>query len=132
MDNKENNMTINIVIFVIIAVAVSLYLFKGGNTVDKTRTIMIYMSGSDLESKAGAATSDINAIIPNEVDLNSLNVLLYTGGSKTWHNDFVNNNENAIYELTVEGFKKKKSYSQLNMSVSETLENFLMKMLSMN
>ena len=87
------------IIFFILVVGAVLYLFKGNDVGDKTRTIMIYMSGSDLESKAGAATSDINAIIPNEVDLSSLNIILYTGGSTTWHNDLIENNENAIYEL---------------------------------
>ena len=124
MENSEST-KLTFIIFFILVIGAVLYLFKGNNISDKTRTIMIYMSGSDLETKAGAATSDINAIIPNEVDLSSLNIILYTGGSSTWHNNLIENTENAIYELKSDGFEKKKSYSQYNMSSSETLASFI-------
>ena len=128
MENSEstsNSTRLTFIIFFILVLGAILYLFRGSNVGDKTRTIMIYMSGSDLETKAGAATSDINAIIPKEVDLSSLNIILYTGGSTKWHNDLIDNNENAIYELKGDGFDKKKTYSQYNMSSSETLASFV-------
>ena len=124
---EDNNSKITtIVVLIILVIGLSLYFFNSsGNNVDKKRTIMIYMSGSDLESKAGAATSDINAINPSEVDLNTMNILLYTGGSSKWHNNLINSTENAIYELKDNGFSKIKSYSQKNMSTSDTLEDYL-------
>ncbi len=124
-DNSSKVTTV--IIFIILIVGLSLYLFSGNNdtTTNKKRTIMIYMSGSDLESKAGAATSDINAINPDEVDLDSMNIILYTGGSSKWHNELVSSGENAIYELKANGFSKIKSYSQKNMSTSDTLEDYL-------
>ena len=125
MEDSNSKITTAVVLIILI-IGLSLYFFNGsGNNVDKKRTIMIYMSGSDLESKAGAATSDINAINPSEVDLNTMNILLYTGGSSKWHNNLINSTENAIYELKSDGFSKIKSYSQKNMSTSDTLEDYL-------
>ena len=125
MIRNDTGYKTTIVILLILFVGISLYLFKDEKASIKKRTIMIYMSGSDLESKAGAATSDINAIIPNEVDLDTMNIILYTGGSSKWHTDLVNNTENAIYELSNTGFKKIKTYDQLNMSTSDTLNDYL-------
>ena len=95
--NKSYINKILVSILLILFVGMGYYLLKGNSDTVKKRTIMIYMSGSDLETKAGAATSDINAINPKEVDLDSMNILLYTGGSSKWHNSLINNNENAIY-----------------------------------
>ena len=47
-------------------------------------TILIYMCGSDLESKNGYATSDLNEIlsVPNKPD--DVNIIIETGGSTKW------------------------------------------------
>lgn len=91
---------------------------------ENTRTIMIYMVGSDLESEAMIPSNDLAAINPNEVDLDNVNVLLYTGGTTKWHN-FISNDENAIYELTKDGFIKIKTYPKENMGSPETFTTFL-------
>ena len=96
-------------------------LLESGNN---SRTIMIYMVGSNLESDAQIATSDIASIKEDEVDLENVNVLLYTGGTTKWHN-FVSSEENAIYELTKNGFEKVKTYKKENMGDADTLTTFL-------
>lgn len=94
------------------------------NNSNVTRTIMIYMVGSNLESEYQIATSDLELIKPSSIDLNNIKVYLYTGGTKSWHN-YISNKENAIYELTESGFKKIKTYSKLNMGDATTLSSFL-------
>ena len=47
-----------------------------------TRTVMVYMIGSDLESSQGSATFDIDEILASNFDEDDVNVLLYTGGTK--------------------------------------------------
>lgn len=89
-----------------------------------TRTIMIYASPTNLESDVWALTSDLDTLSGEEVDLENINVLLYTGGTKKWHN-FIKNDENAIYILKEDGFEKLESYEQKNMSSSSTLLEFL-------
>lgn len=95
---------------------------KEGKSV--SRTVMIYMDGADLESRNRIASSDLDGIDPDEVDLKNTKILVYTGGTKKWHN-FVSNNENAIYELKSDGFEKVKSFSKKNMGDDDTLAEFL-------
>lgn len=132
--NKKRDLIIAIVallICVALVVGVYFYLKKDNDSTninreykEGTRTVMIYMVGSNLESDNAIATSDINSIKPSEVDLENVNVLLYTGGTTKWHN-FVSNDENAIYELTDNGFEKVKTYSKQNMGSYNTFETFL-------
>ena len=133
-NNKKKNLII-ILIALAIAIAVGFgiyFILNKDNTHNRrnrdykegTRTVMIYMVGSNLESDSAIATSDINSIKPEEVDLENVNVLLYTGGTAKWHN-FVSNDENAIYQLTDNGFEKVKTYSKQNMGSYNTFETFL-------
>ena len=96
---------------------------KRGNQED-TRTVMIYIDGSNLETDAGIVTSELNAIKPETIDLDKVNVLLYTGGTSKWHN-FISSNENAIYKLGKDGFEKLESYPKKNMGDASTLSEFL-------
>ena len=97
------------VVILLLSVAAFLLPTSGGIKGDNTRTIMIYMAGNNLETNNAIATSDLNKIVPSEVDLEHNKVLLYTGGTKMWHN-YISANEEAIYELTPEGFKKVQIY----------------------
>ena len=90
----------------------------------KSRTFMIYMVGSNLESESSMATYDLQDIERANIDLNENNVVLMVGGSKKWHN-YVNANEIGIYELTAEGFKKTKALPQDSMGKNKSLETFL-------
>lgn len=120
-------------ILTIILITLLFILFKKNNNTSQeelvengnnSRTIMIYMVGSNLEYQSGIATADISSIDPSLVDLDNNHVYLYTGGTKKWLN-FVSNNENAIYELTRDGFKKVETYDKLNMGDASTLNDLL-------
>ena len=116
-----------IVLLMIVLLGLTLVLlFTNKKSVkEDSRTIMIYMVGSNLEYDSGISTADIEAIDPNEIDLSKTNVLLYTGGTKEWKNDYVSNEENAIFKLTDDGFKKIESYDKLNMGDPSTLSDFI-------
>lgn len=90
----------------------------------KTRTVMIYVVGSNLETDAGIVSNDLAAINSNNIDLKTTNVLLYTGGTEKWHN-FISNEDNGIYVLESSGFKKIESQQQLNLGNPNTLTSFL-------
>ena len=118
-------------IFILIIIIVVVAIFKPGNNTTKkrgnqadTRTVMIYIDGSNLETDAGIVTSELNAIKPETIDLDKVNILLYTGGTSKWHN-FIKNNENAIYKLTKDGFEKVETYQKKNMGDPSTLSEFL-------
>ena len=90
-----------------------------------TRTFMIYIIGSDLESDDGAATKDINEMLKSNYNVEDVNVLLYTGGTRRWRNDTISSKENAIYELNGNKLKKVNSYSKKSMSNPNTLTEFI-------
>ena len=76
-----------------------------------SRTIMIYLVGSNLESEVFSATADMSQVDPTQIDLSNTNILIYTGGTSFWRN-YVRNDENAIYKLTANGFEKIESYQK--------------------
>ena len=85
-----------------------------------SRTIMIYLCGSDLESRMGLASLDLESIDVDEVDLSTTNIVVYTGGSSRWFN-YIKNNENAIYVLEETGFVKKENYNKQSMGSTNSL-----------
>ena len=60
-------------------------------------TIMIYMCGTDLESRNGMGTSDLSEISRATVSGN-VNILIYTGGCQRWKNSVVSSRVNQIYQ----------------------------------
>ena len=122
---KTNNITkvlaiiVPIVIVLIIVMAVSVY--KSNNS----RTIMIYMVGSDLESRIGLGSRDLKDLDFTKVRKNRINVLLMAGGSKRWDNTYVDSNETSIYKLTETGFEKVDQRQKTNMGQSDNLLYFL-------
>ncbi len=63
-----------------------------------TVTIMVYMCGTDLESRAGMGTSDLQEMLAADFDSN-INLLLYTGGCKSWKNNQVSSSTNQIWQI---------------------------------
>ena len=67
-----------------------------GNNRD-TVTIMVYMCGTDLESRSGMATSDLQEMA--SAALGDLNIIVYTGGCTRWRNNIISNRVNQIYQV---------------------------------
>ena len=68
-----------------------------GNHQD-TVTIMVYMCGTDLESRAGMGTSDLQEMLAADLG-DKVNLIVYTGGCKSWRNSVVSNEVNQIYQV---------------------------------
>ena len=111
-------------LFLILLVVVCFTNGVFSNTNNRTRTIMMYIDGADLETSDGLVSADLKAINPSMIDLEKTNILIYTGGTKKWHN-FIKNDENAIYILKKDGFEKLKTYPQKNMGDPATFSEFL-------
>ena len=62
-----------------------------------TVTIMVYMCGTDLESRSGMATADLQEMA--NADLGNLNLIVYTGGCQKWKNSVISNKANQIYQI---------------------------------
>ena len=88
-------------------------------------TIMIYMNGSDLETDYGAATADITEMLESGYDADSMNIILYTGGTTEWKNDTVPSDANCIWKIEGDGLTLLKKDSPASMGDPDTLASFL-------
>ena len=116
-----------VVVLALVGVLFATTLNKGNKVKEKkdpTRTIMIYLCGSDLESVNGVPSADLNAVDPSKIDLENTNVLVLAGGTSKWFNNF-DPNETAIYKLEDKGWTKVESYNVQNMGAPKTLYDFI-------
>ena len=61
-------------------------------------TIMVYMCGTDLESKSGMASNDLQEMAKATLGTN-VNIIVYTGGCKQWKINGISNSVNQIYKI---------------------------------
>lgn len=96
-------------------------------------TLMIYLNGSDLESTydpatrmfTGSATEDLNEMIAGHKIGNGVNVLVQTGGTATWNNDYVDPELTQRFELTENGFEEMDQLPAQNFGYKKTLSDFI-------
>ena len=67
-------------------------------------TVMVYMCGTDLESKSGMATSDLEEMVNATLGSN-INVVLETGGASNWQNQIIKSNTNQRYRIKQGGLE---------------------------
>ena len=63
-----------------------------------TATIMIYMCGTDLESRSSMGTYDLQEMLAANFG-SGINLLVYTGGCKGWKNNQVSSSTNQIWQV---------------------------------
>ena len=96
---------------------------KGGG--EDTVTIMVYLCGTDLESKNGMATNDLMEMSKAQLS-DKVNVIVYTGGCKKWNNNVVSRSVNQIYQIKDGGMKcLVKDDGAKVMTKPETLTGFI-------
>ena len=90
-----------------------------------TVTIMVYMCGTDLESRSGMGTSDLQEMASAKLGAN-VNLLVYTGGCRRWNNNIVSNSVNQIYKVESGGLRcMEKDMGSVSMTKPETLTTFI-------
>lgn len=92
----------------------------------KDYTLMVYIIGSNLESRLGAATDDIDEMRDAGLDYSKTNLLVYTGGSRRWVSSIPNDTNNVLdlSEDTKTQIKAQTSKSA-NMGDFQTLAEFI-------
>lgn len=91
---------------------------------DNEWVIYWYLCGSDLESNGGAATNDLAEMLDVQLPEN-VKVVIQTGGSSFWHNDFVNPDTLGRYLYDSEGLKLIEELPSASMGDAQTLKDFL-------
>ncbi len=61
-------------------------------------TMMVYMCGTDLESKYGMATNDLSEMSAAKFGDN-INIIVYTGGCTNWKTNGISTSVNQIYQV---------------------------------
>ncbi len=91
----------------------------------KSVTVMIYMNGSDLESKAGEATEDISEMLSSGIGDN-VNVVIQTMGTKKWHDYGISSKTAQTYEIRDKKLVLvRDDLGQLNCTSRKTLSEFI-------
>lgn len=95
-------------------------------------TVMFYVSGSNLESDGGAATTDIAELLSVPNQPSDINILYQTGGTTKWYNSNVDSDvsisASKLQRWEARNGKlyvKDNNMSQGNMAASATLESYL-------
>lgn len=88
-------------------------------------TIMVYMCGTDLESRSGMATSDLQEMLAADLG-DKVNLIVFTGGCTKWKNNVVSSSVNQIYQITDGKMKVlKKDAGKASMTDPNTLVDFI-------
>ncbi|MBR7081319.1 MAG: peptidase C11 [Oscillospiraceae bacterium] len=69
-----------------------------------TVTVMVYMCGTDLESRYGMGTNDLQEMLSATIS-DKVNVIVETGGCKQWKNNVVSSDRNQIYKVENDGLR---------------------------
>ncbi len=76
---------------------------RGGG--QDTVTLMVYLCGTDLESRSGMASNDLAEMAKAKLS-DKVNIVVYTGGCKSWKTRGISNKVNQIYQITPGGMKR--------------------------
>ncbi len=89
-------------------------------------TLMVYLCGTDLESRSGMATSDLSEMANATIGSN-VNVIVYTGGCKQWKNNIISSSHNQILQVKNGGVKVlvDDSGDRSSMTDPDTLSTFI-------
>ncbi len=71
-------------------------VIKGGGK--DSVTVMVYMCGTDLESRSAMATKDLIEMTKATLS-DKVNVIVYTGGCTRWNNQVMSTRSNEIYKV---------------------------------
>ena len=88
-------------------------------------TILVYMCGTDLESRSGMATRDLSEMAKAKLSDN-INLIIYTGGCSRWQNNIVSSRVNEIYQIKDGGLVRLNSNAGSSaMTSPDTLTSFI-------
>ena len=88
-------------------------------------TLMVYMIGSDLESRNGMATADLNEMVYSGLNNNKVNVIVETGGCRRWRNSVINAKKLQRWAVNGQGIALLEENRQAPMTDEDELADFI-------
>ena len=113
-----------IISFIVLITIIVTGIFIYRNTNSNKKTLFIYMCGSNLETKQGLASKNIDELLTANVGDN-INIVIETGGAKTWRSHDIDNNSLQRYEIKDGNLILLDTLDNSNMGNEETLTDFL-------
>ena len=98
---------------------------EAGSTSTGTKTVMIYMCGSDLESQGKIGTLNLKDLMNSDIDYDNINIVLCAGGSEKWYTPEISTSETSIYTINKDGINKVQKQNKLDMGDEDTVTGFL-------
>ncbi|MCR5330693.1 MAG: hypothetical protein K6E62_05845, partial [Lachnospiraceae bacterium] len=91
-----------------------------------TTTVLVYCIGSDLESENGCATADLREMIESGIGkAKNVNLIIQTGGTKTWKNNAVSAGRLERFRILRDGMYLLEDAEQKSMVDPDTLSEFI-------
>ncbi len=88
-------------------------------------TVMVYMCGTDLESKSGLATTDLQEMASATLNDN-ISIILETGGASQWQNSVIKSSTNERFRIKQGGLETlDANVGKLSMVDPDTLASFI-------
>lgn len=88
-------------------------------------TIMVYLCGTDLESRSKMATSDLQEMLNAELS-EKINLIVYTGGCNRWQNNLLSSSTNQIWQVLDDGMVcLEENVGNKSMTDPNTLSSFI-------
>lgn len=95
-----------------------------GNNQDEI-TLMVYLCGTDLESRSKMATLDLQEMLDAQI-ADNVNLIVYTGGCKRWQNNALSSQTNQIWQIKDDGMVcLEESLGSKSMTDQDTLSSFI-------
>ena len=92
---------------------------------EDTMTILVYLCGTDLESRSKMATADLQEMLDANLS-DKINLIVYTGGCSQWQNNVLSSRTNQIWQVLDDGLKcLKEDAGNTSMTDPDTLASFL-------
>lgn len=97
---------------------------KEPTIIEGSKTLLIYMCGSNLETKQGLASKNIDELLSAEISANT-NIVIQTGGAKTWRKHGISADRSQRYVVKNGKLELLSSEENQNMGEAKTLTDFL-------
>ncbi len=98
-------------------------VIRGGGK--DTVTVLVYMIGSDLESQNGMGTADLKEMTKASLS-DKVNLIVYTGGARSWKNKVVSSSVQQIYQVKEGGlYRLEDDMGSAAMTKPATLAKFI-------
>ncbi|MBR2570824.1 MAG: hypothetical protein IKE30_01650 [Clostridia bacterium] len=88
-------------------------------------TLMVYMTGSDLETKGGAASADLEEMRENLPAGGSVQIVVMASGAREWRNADAAADATSLYRLTKDGLIPEETGPLVSMGSGDTLLRLL-------